>query len=105
MANRDCLLKNFAATSSTTDPDGSIRSLERSFDYVRGRVNTTVQRSASGKVLQRWSHSWRAYTLAEVVRLLERAKLEFTGVFGGWQSEPYGVDAGRMVVISRKHAG
>jgi len=60
MANRECILKNFAASSTTTNPDGSTTSVQRTFDYARSRVNTTVQRSAGGEALETWSHSWRA---------------------------------------------
>ena len=104
MGNRDWLLKNFEAASSSENPDGSITKVQRSFDYLRSRSDTTFRRSANGKLLETWSHSWRAYTLAEVAGLLAHAKLDLVGTFGGWQSEAYGVDSRRMIVISEKRA-
>ena len=104
MGNRDYLLKNFAAASSKENSDGSITTVQRSFDYMKSRITTKFQRRLNGELLETWSHSWRAYTLAEVVRLFAQAKLELISVFGGWQSEPYSVDSRRMVVISGKRA-
>lgn len=104
MGNRDYLLKNFEAASAIDNPDGSITEVERTFDYVRSRINTTFRRSLNGELVESWFHSWRAYTLAEVTRILSHAKLELVSTFGGWNSEAYGVDAHRMLVISEKRA-
>jgi SAM-dependent methyltransferase len=105
MGNRDYLLKNFEATNSSENPDGSATHVQRSFDYVRSRINTTFRRSASHGILETWSHSWRAYTLTEVAGLLAEARLDLVSTFGSWRSEAYGVDTRRMIVISERRAG
>jgi len=102
MGNRDYLLKNFEAAKSRENPDGSVTQVQRTFDYERSRINTTFRRSSNGKLVEAWAHSWRAYTLAEVTSLLSHADLDLVDTFGGWQSEPYNVDAPRMVAISKK---
>jgi hypothetical protein len=104
MGNRDYLLKNFEASSSRENPDGSLTEVHRSFDYVRSRINTTFRRSSNDELLETWSHSWRAYSLTELASLLSHANLDLVNTFGGWKSEPYNVDATRMVVISQKSA-
>ena len=104
MGNRDYLLKNFEPTSSRENPDGSVTSIQRDFDFVRSRINTAFRRSVRGETRETWFHSWRAYTLAEVVRLLAYAKLDLVSAYGGWQTESYDVDAKRMVAISEKRA-
>jgi SAM-dependent methyltransferase len=104
MGNRDYLLKNFEAANSRENPDGSVTQVQRIFDYERSRINTTFRRSSNGELVEAWAHSWRAYTLAEVASLLSHADLELVDTFGGWQSEPYNVDAPRMVAISKKRA-
>jgi SAM-dependent methyltransferase len=104
MGNRDYLLKNFEASSSRENPDGSLTEVHRSFDYVRSRINTTFRRSSNDELLETWSHSWRAYSLVEVISLLSQSNLDLVDTFGGWKSEPFDVDATRMVVISKKRA-
>jgi SAM-dependent methyltransferase len=104
MGNRDYLLKNFETTTSIQNPDGTITKVERSFDYMRSRINTRFQKFENGKPSDNWSHSWRAYTLAELTRLLDHAKLEFVSTFGNWRSETYDVNTSRMLVISKRRA-
>jgi len=104
MGNRDYLLKNFESASSSENADGSVTDAQRSFDYVRSRINTTFRRSASRELLETWFHSWRAYTLAEVAGLLAHAGLDLVNAFGGWRSEAYGIDTRRMIVISERRA-
>jgi SAM-dependent methyltransferase len=104
MGNRDYYLKNFEATNSSENSDGSVTEIRRSFDYVRSRINATFRRSASRGPLETWSHSWRAYTLAEIAGLLAHGRLDVVSAFGGWRSEAYSVDTSRMIVISERGA-
>lgn len=102
MGNREYLLKNFETHGSREDADGSAIEIQRSFDFVRSRIDATFCRSAAGSPPETWSHSWRAYTLAEIARLLSSGGLDLVRAFGGWNAEPYAVDARRMVVIARR---
>jgi D-alanine-D-alanine ligase len=104
MGNRDYFLKNFEEATSRENPDGSVIEVQRGFNYVRSRIDTTFRKSRDGELIETWSHSWRAYTLTEIGSLLSEGGLEIVNAFGGWQSEPYSVDANRMVVISKKRA-
>ena len=102
MGNRDFLLKNFVSAESRENEDGTVTAIDRSFDYVHSRIHTSFERSSRGESLEKWSHSWRAYTLTEVVSLLAQSDLDLVAAFGGWQCEEYGVDSMRMVVVSRR---
>jgi SAM-dependent methyltransferase len=102
MGNREYLLKNFETHGSLEDADGSAVEIQRSFDFVRSRIDTTFRRSATGSPPENWSHSWRAYTLAEIARLLSNSGLELVHAFGGWGAEAYDADSRRMVVIARR---
>jgi len=104
MGNRDYLLKNFAASASIENSDDTITKVARHFDYTRSRINSRFQRFENEKLLEQWTHSWRAYSLAELVKLLDQAQLDFVSVFGGWKSQEYDVDAPRMVIVSERHA-
>ncbi len=104
MANRDYYLKNFQRKDWRTLKDSSVITVRREFDYTRSRMNVTFERFGKGQVKEQWAHSWRAYTLAEIVAVLERSGLVLSRVFGNWQRAEYSVDSSRMVVISKKRA-
>jgi len=44
----------------------------------------------------------RVYCLSELVRLLERARFAVRAIHGGWEGEPFGFDAMRMIVVAEK---
>jgi hypothetical protein len=47
-------------------------------------------------------HDIRLYTFTEMIRLLERVGFGNIEVFGGFDSEPYGIETRRMILIARK---
>ena len=48
--------------------EGYVAQVERRFDFARSRIVTTFRRPGSEGPEETWSHSWRAYTLAELAR-------------------------------------
>jgi hypothetical protein len=48
-------------------------------------------------------HDIRLYSLTEMTRLLERVGLGKIEVFGGFDSEPYGIESRRMILCARKY--
>ena len=102
MGNRDYCLKNFEAKDWRKLDDSRTIIIQREFDYIRGRINTIFEIPCDGGTKEEWSHSWRAYTLVEVVTMLNRSGLSLSRVFGDWKRGKYSVDSKRMVVISNK---
>lgn len=102
MANRDYYLKNFGEKDWQRREDGSVMTIQREFDYIRSRINATFEILTDEKATTKWCSSWRAYTLAEVVAMLDEANLILSCVYGDWTRNKYNVDAKRMVVVSRK---
>ncbi len=102
MANREYYSKNFGAIEWRRRKDGSVMLIQREFDYIRGRIDTTFETLSDGKSVAKWHSSWRAYTLAEVAAMLKDANLILSSVFGDWARNEYSVDSKRMVVISKK---
>ena len=47
-------------------------------------------------------HHIRLYTLREIRGMLADAGLDYEGVHGGYEDEPYGIDTRRMIVVARK---
>lgn len=101
MGNRDYYLKNFKAKDWRRLENGRVIIIQREFDYVRGRIEVIFE-MVGGEGTERWTHSWRAYTLVEVVAMLQQAGLALSCVYGGWERAPYSVDSPRMVVISER---
>lgn len=102
LGNRDYYLKHFIAKNWQRLDDGSVLLVQREFDYLKSRINSSFEKWHGGEA-EKWSQSWRAYTLAELVNMLEQAGLTLTNVFGGWNQKPYNVDASRMVIVSQKN--
>jgi len=105
MGNRDYYLKHFTAKDWWRRKTGQVVLVQREFDYVQSRIDQITEVLDSGRV-ERWSLSWRAYTLAELVGILTRAGMALSCVYGGWDQSQYSVDSPRMLVVSeRKGAG
>lgn len=101
MGNRDYYLKNFKAKDWRRLENGRVIVIQREFDYVRSRIDVVFE-MVGGEGVERWSHSWRAYTLAEVVEMLKQAGLALLCVYGGWERSEYSVDSPRMVIVSKR---
>jgi SAM-dependent methyltransferase len=99
MGNRDYYLKHFQPKDWRRLEDGRVTLIRRDFDYQRSRIVVAFETTGSEQI-ERWSHSWRAYTLAEMVGMLEQAGLGLKVVYGGWDLCPYSVDSSRMVLVS-----
>jgi SAM-dependent methyltransferase len=105
MGNRDYYLKNFKAKDWRRLENGRGIITQREFDYVQSRIDQVFE-IVGGEGVERWSLSWRAYTLAEVVEMSKQAGLALSCVYGGWERSQYSVDSPRMVIVSeRKGAG
>jgi SAM-dependent methyltransferase len=100
MGNRDYYLKNFQAKDWRKLEDGRVTIIQRDFDYERSRIVVAFE-MWGGERIERWSHSWRAYTLAEMVAILQRAGMTLSCVYGDWDRSPYDVDSPRMVVVGK----
>ncbi len=99
MGNRDYYLKHFQAKDWRRLENGRVTVIRRDFDYERSRIVVAFE-TVGGERVERWSHSWRAYTLAEMAGMLEQASLVLSSIYGGWDRSAYGVDSPRMVLVS-----
>jgi len=101
MGNRDYYLKNFEAKNWRRLENDQAIVTQREFDYVSSRIDQVFELVGAERV-KRWSLSWRAYTLAEVVEMLKQAGLAFSYVYGGWDRCQYSVDSPRMAIVSER---
>ncbi len=101
MGNRDYYLRNFGVKDWRRRGNGRVMIFNRTFDYVRGRINTLIEYIPS-EPKETFAFSWRAYTLAEVVSMFQHSGLIYSRAFGGWNGSDYDFNASRMVTISQK---
>jgi len=101
MGNREYYLQHFHAKDWRRLDDGRFTVIQRDFDYERGRIVVAFE-TVGGAQVERWSHSWRAYTLAEMAGMLEQAGMVLSSTYGGWDRSAYGVDSPRLVLVSER---
>jgi len=75
---------------------------EWEFDHLRGRLNWTNTAFFTDGRRESWWHSIRAYSVAEMVALFERAGLRVDAVFGGLDGQPYSIEAEAAIFLATK---
>lgn len=99
--NREWLMRNYLDYQEREDGD-SIVVTRRAFDFVRGRNEVVHRRVRAGQPDEVWGHSWRAYTLVELVAMLRSCDLAFVTAYGGYDGSVYDLTSRRMIVVAEK---
>jgi SAM-dependent methyltransferase len=103
LLNRDWVVRNYIQNEWHEGSDGSVYLEHREFDPVTSRNHVTFTAIApDGSRRQMVGHHIRLYTLREVDVMLEAAGLAFEAVYGGFESEPFGIDSRRMIIVARR---
>ncbi|HEU5298507.1 MAG TPA: class I SAM-dependent methyltransferase [bacterium] len=85
------------------DRSGDVVEVEEwEFDHLRGRLNWKNTAFFPDGRRESWWHSIRAYTIAELRGLLERAGLRLEAVYGGLGGEPYSIESEESVLIAER---
>ena len=103
MINREWVVDNYIQNEWRSEPDGSLVLEHRELDLMtsRNHVSFTIV-SPDGKRRESVGHNARLYTLTEMRRSMERAGLEVTATYGGYEGDPYTITTRRMIVVARK---
>jgi SAM-dependent methyltransferase len=99
--NREAVMRNFRA-SDWEVMDETLLLHARRFDFAAGRTTdelTVVEPNGSRRSMHT---SVRFYTLRELIRMLQRAGLEFERVWGGWDGGDLTLDSRRCLVLARR---
>ena len=75
---------------------------EWEFDHLRGRLNWTNTAFFPDGRRESWWHSIRAYSVAEMLALFERAGLQVDAVYGGMDGQPYSIEAEAAIFLATK---
>jgi ubiquinone/menaquinone biosynthesis C-methylase UbiE len=105
MLNREWAVANYIQNDWHKGSDGTLYVERRDLDLANSsmHVSFTIVGPDGGR-RDSVGHHIRLYTLTEITRLLQRAGLTFSGVFGGFDGESYAIGTRRMIVLAQKGA-
>jgi SAM-dependent methyltransferase len=103
MLNREWAIANYIQNDWHSGEDGTLYIERRELDLATSRMHVrfTIV-GPNGTRRESIGHNMRLYTLTEMTRLLERAGMRVTGVFGGFDGETYAISTRRMILCARK---
>jgi SAM-dependent methyltransferase len=103
MLNREWAVANYIQNDWHSGEDGTLYVERRDLDLATSRmhVHFTIV-GPNGARRESVGHNIRLYTLTEMTRLLERAGMRVTAVFGGFDGETYAINTRRMILCARK---
>ena len=100
--NREHEIRLFQPTI-TEERDDEIREIEEwSFDSLAGRLNWTNTVIFPDGRRESWDHSIRAFTVAEVRKMLESAGMKLIVVYGGLNGEAYTMDSESAIFVAER---
>jgi SAM-dependent methyltransferase len=101
-ANPLAVFRHYSTRDWRETPDGLRVLMQRAYDARSGRNREDWRIiRPDGTEQHRWLQV-RLYTLPELATALDRVGFAIERVFGGTQGEEYGLDSGRLIVLSRK---
>lgn len=98
--NREHEVRAFQPTVVDKRDDGILEIEDWSFDPMAGRLNWTNTVIFPDSRREAWEHSIRAFTVAEVKKMLEAAGLTLLAVYGGLDGVPYTIDSEAAIFVA-----
>lgn len=100
--NREHEMRVFQPTAVEKRDDGILEVEDWSFDPVAGRLNWTNTVIFPDGRREAWEHSIRAFTVAEVKKMLEAVGMTLTAVFGSLDGEPFTMDSEAAIFVAER---
>jgi SAM-dependent methyltransferase len=103
MLNREWAVANYIQNDWHSGSDGTLYVERRDLDLATSRMHVkfTIIGPHGGR-RESIGHHIRLYTLTETTRLLGQVGFKVTGIFGGFDAEPYTIGTRRMIVLAQK---
>jgi 2-polyprenyl-3-methyl-5-hydroxy-6-metoxy-1,4-benzoquinol methylase len=102
MLNREWAIDNYIQNDWHTGADGTLYVERRDLDLATSRMHVHfIVVDSNGGRRESIGHVIRLYTLTEMTRLLERAGIRLTAVFGGFDGEEYSISTRRMIITAQ----
>lgn len=100
--NREHEIRAFQPTVLDRRDDEILEIEDWSFDALAGRLNWTNTVIFPDGRREAWSHSIRAFTVAEVRAMLETAGFRLVALYGSLDGEPYTLDAEAAIFVAER---
>jgi SAM-dependent methyltransferase len=100
--NREHEMRAFQPTVLDKRDDGILEIEDWSFDPMAGRLNWTNTVIFPDNRRETWAHSIRAFTVAEVKKMVETAGLTLLSVYGDLDGTPYTMDSESAIFVAGK---
>ncbi|MDR7420668.1 MAG: methyltransferase domain-containing protein [Armatimonadota bacterium] len=100
--NREHEIRAFQPTVLDRRDDDILEIEDWSFDPLAGRLNWVNTVIFPDGRREAWTHSIRAFTVAEVRMMLEAAGFNLTGVYGSLAGEPYELDSEAAIFVAER---
>ncbi len=103
--SREHVVRHFQAHDWYQLEGGTLVLHERELDLLESRnyVRMTVIEPDGSR--RKYDHTFRFYTLTELVEMLGRAGLTYRAVWGDFDGSPYTLESLRMIVMAEKSGG
>lgn len=98
--NREHEVRAFQPTVVDKRDDGILEIEDWSFDPMAGRLSWTNTVIFPDNRREAWAHSIRAFTVAEVKKMLETAGLTLLAVYGDLDGTPYTMDSESAIFVA-----
>ena len=103
MLNREWAVDNYIPNDWHEGADGTLYVERRDLDLAASRMHVHfIVVDPKGGRRESIGHNIRLYTLTEMTRLLTRAGMNMTAVFGGFDGETYAISTRRMIILAKK---
>lgn len=100
--NREQEIRNFQPVVLDRRDDDILEIEDWTFDPLAGRLNWVNTVIFPDGRREAWTHSIRAYTVAEVRAMLEAAGFTLVALYGGLDGAPYTLDAEAAVFVAER---
>jgi SAM-dependent methyltransferase len=100
--NREQEIRNFQPVVLDRRDDDILEIEDWTFDPLGGRLNWVNTVIFPDGRREAWTHSIRAYTVAEVRAMLEAAGFTLAALYGGLDGAPYTLDAEAAVFVAER---
>jgi SAM-dependent methyltransferase len=100
--NREHEIRAFEPEVLDRRDDGILEIEDWTFDHLNGRLNWVNTVIFPDGRRESWTQSIRAFTVAEVKKMLEAAGFAMTAVYGSLDGEPYTMDSEAAIFVAER---
>jgi SAM-dependent methyltransferase len=98
--NRDYVIHTYKVSDYSEVESGMVTIINREFDSIAGRNNERRLRIWSNGKREETFHSMRMYTVAELIKMLQKSGFNIRHIYGGYNMETLTINSERCIIVS-----